>query len=442
MNLAKLDILKSYHFLLFFISIFFLNVGISLSYSVIFILFFILFFLEKKSTFFFKENNLFLFFLAFFILLSFFLLKNDFVDIKKYIKQLLYLKFYLLSFYIFFVFRESFHILKIFKFIFYLITLLIIDIYLQRFFNLEILGNEIFYERASGPYKQLIAGTLILFVGFHGFLIFLLNIDLIKNKIVGNLNFILLFIFYFFSIFVTGERMNFLLSLMAIFLMFILIPQKRVQIFFSFIVLILIISLSIIYNQSLNKKYNNLLKLINISKVVVEESQISNEERKLKKIKNLNSDKITNFHFVLWINSYELFKKKPFFGNGLGSYRYVCSKNDELNYFIKEGRCNTHPHNIYAEILVELGILGLAFLCFYFYKSINFFNIKSFFSRERGIYNEKESLFLSLLIIFILLLWPFKITGRLFSNFYGTIFWLNIFCFFAYNKFLLKKIRE
>ena len=52
------------------------------------------------------------------------------------------------------------------------------------------------------------------------------------------------------------------------------------------------------------------------------------------------------------------FKKNPFFGGGVRSYR------------TKMG-CTTHPHNYYLEILVDLGLIGVGIILSFTFGSIS-----------------------------------------------------------------------
>lgn len=431
MKEKAINFFKLNHFTFFLISILFLNVGISFSYFVI--LFFLLFFFHNN---YYSKKDLFFFVFFFvFIIISFFLLNEYFLKINQYLKQFLYIKFFILLLYLNFTFLEKKYFELDFRIIFYLIFLLMLDTYSQRFLNFEIFNNPIFYERASGPYRQLVIGTIILFVGFHGFLNILLNFSNKKNY----LNLILfnfIFIFYFYGIFITGDRMNFILALFSIFLMFLFLKNIRIKIFFSSILLLMLVFFTILFNKSLNKKYSNLVKLINISKVVQAENEVELKSSN-------NKTKLKNYHLVLWINSFELFKTRPLLGWGLGSYRYVCSKNDHLDYYIKEGRCNTHPHNIYAEMFVELGLIGFILFILFLYKNIKIKRLINLIcnNTQNEMPMKYKSLLVSSLIMFIILIWPMKISGRLFSNFYGTIFWFNIFFFINYANFLLKKYK-
>ena len=72
-----------------------------------------------------------------------------------------------------------------------------------------------------------------------------------------------------------------------------------------------------------------------------------------------------------YLTSIEIFKDNPLLGSGADTFRYACSKEDysKINSAEADVRCNTHPHNIFFEILSELGIIGFLvfiFFCFIF----------------------------------------------------------------------------
>ena len=183
--------------------------------------------------------------------------------------------------------------------------------------------------------------------------------------------------------------------------------------------------------------------MVNISKL---ESQniyssdkiLNNDENKKQEKKKISEKKITNLYLVHWLTAYELWKEKPIFGWGTKSFRYKCNDLEDITYFVEEGRCNTHPHNIYLEILSETGIVGLLMISLFLIYNLK--NIKIELINAYRISYNKEILILllSLTFIFLSLIWPLKTSGRLFSNFYGTIFWFNIFCLIN----LLKNIKK
>ena len=113
----------------------------------------------------------------------------------------------------------------------------------------------------------MVIGSIILYVGFYGFFHFLVSLKFKKN--IQNLFFfIFLFNFYFFSIFCTGERMNFLLSLLAIFLMFLFMKKFRLKIIISTIIMFLLVLLTLNKNESLGAKYSNFAKVLNLNSII------------------------------------------------------------------------------------------------------------------------------------------------------------------------------
>ena len=67
-----------------------------------------------------------------------------------------------------------------------------------------------------------------------------------------------------------------------------------------------------------------------------------------------------------YVTAYDIYKENKFFGSGYRTFREVCSPRNEeylnqkynLNISIDSG-CSTHPHNIYFEVISELGLFGI-----------------------------------------------------------------------------------
>jgi O-antigen ligase len=55
-------------------------------------------------------------------------------------------------------------------------------------------------------------------------------------------------------------------------------------------------------------------------------------------------------------------EENKIFGNGVRSFRIECNKYRD----IKKNACSSHPHNIYLELLSEVGLIG-----FFFFHYIN-----------------------------------------------------------------------
>ena len=60
-----------------------------------------------------------------------------------------------------------------------------------------------------------------------------------------------------------------------------------------------------------------------------------------------------------------MFLDNKIFGQGPKSYRYLC-KDDRFK--INKWSCSTHPHNYYAQLLAETGLIGflIIFMIFLF----------------------------------------------------------------------------
>ena len=117
--------------------------------------------------------------------------------------------------------------------------------------------------------------------------------------------------------------------------------------------------------------------------------------------------------------SIEIYKDYPIIGSGLRTFRIVCSdpKYDNIDSSEYEVRCNTHPHNIYLEILSETGIIGfIIFISFIIFITFKFITI---IIRKANLNNEELYLF----ITFFLLFSPLQTTGAFFSTWNGMFYW-------------------
>ena len=106
---------------------------------------------------------------------------------------------------------------------------------------------------------------------------------------------------------------------------------------------------------------------------------------------------------------------------------FATLENDQKKVF----SCDTHPHNIYFEIIAETGFFGFVFFIFFLFYLIIFINKIHKNSKEESILKG-----LSFSIIFIFF-WPIATTGSFFNNYNSALIWFNIgFLFF------LQKIRK
>ena len=141
----------------------------------------------------------------------------------------------------------------------------------------------------------------------------------------------------------------------------------------------------------------------------------------------LNKD---NQYFAHYSTAWQIAKDFPLTGVGLKNFRNYCNNEIYLKqvYPTFKGRnCSTHPHNLFFEIISELGFLGFAVFYsifgFFFYLSlINSFKYKNIFLFGNTIF---------LITHFI----PFLPRGSFFSNWNAMLFWT----IFGISLYLLNK---
>ena len=123
--------------------------------------------------------------------------------------------------------------------------------------------------------------------------------------------------------------------------------------------------------------------------------------------------------------SIEIFKKNKLFGSGIKTYRISC-KQIKIDY---KKNCSTHPHNIFFQLLSEMGLFGIAL-----YLIVLFFVTKELllflFSKKK----RDPSVFF--LLSFFFYFNPILPSGQFFNNWYMGIgtFPLIFYFYLKINK--------
>ena len=194
------------------------------------------------------------------------------------------------------------------------------------------------------------------------------------------------------------------------------------MIFFIFITSYFKIGKANTFNRIFIKTYNQ------ISKVEINSNKSDTKIKKELKKFNIYSEDHEG-HILLALN---LFEKNKIFGIGPKGFRHYCRK---VNYAPKIGICSTHPHNMLIQIVLELGLIGLAFyiiaaifVLFNFFKSI-----------VRHKFNYDYLAFYSITLGLIINLLPFIPGGNFFNNWISIILYYNIGLYlYSYKKCILK----
>ena len=285
------------------------------------------------------------------------------------------------------------------------------DLFIQFFYHKNLIGlsSPIKYHRLSGFMgDELKAGSLLLAISFTA------TCFLIAHTKLKNTALLMLFISLL-TIFITGDRSNFIKSIIiAVFLLLLIDKKYLKKVFFLSILSLTIVSFTISNNAVFKERYLN--------KIYYE-------------LKS-NSFKINNYiknneYGKIYTSAYSLFLEKKIFGLGNKNYRIICEENFQHKYNlniknIEKLKCNTHPHQIYFEILSEHGLFGLMIMLIVLLAFIyhNFYYV----------YISKNILLTSMFISIIITFIPLLPGGSFFTSFNATLFWINFSFYYAYKN--------
>ena len=166
------------------------------------------------------------------------------------------------------------------------------------------------------------------------------------------------------------------------------------------------------------------------------------KERYINKIfQDLSSNNFNVIKFIdnteygeIYSTSIKVFEKFKVFGIGNKNFRLICDDGFRKNFALeneideKQLRCNTHPHQIYLEILSEHGLFGFIFLIIFLFLFLKN-NLNKLFKEKNLLLN---CLFITLFINFI----PIIPSGSFFTSFNATLFWTNFSLFYSYKKII------
>ncbi len=366
--------------------------------------------IEIKFSFYKSQVLLGLFFLYFYLIFNSFIS----VDISSGIYRnfgFVRFIFYFIAFnYIFHYYKNSKNILKI-----WLITflVLVIDVYIERITGSNILGFgkieidgviQADGDRVMSFFKdEAISGAFI--AGF----IFIVSgyiFSSFKKNDYSKIFSFLIISFFFIGILITGERSNSLKVTLGLFIFILIIDYIKFRTkFLIFGIFISIFFLAITFSDYLKMRYYGQIYLTLIEK-------------------EARSKFFNHFYFELYKSGYSVFENYPLFGVGNKNYRVETCDREKKEKNLKYA-CNTHPHQIYFELLSEHGILGtIIILSIIFY--LTFRLLKIILLSQNYI---QAGAFSYILINFI----PVLPSGAFFNDFNLTLFMINFSIMYAVN---------
>jgi O-antigen ligase len=214
--------------------------------------------------------------------------------------------------------------------------------------------------------------------------------------------------------------MPYLIFFFSTFILLIILKYYRIHLFVSLILTIFLFLFFFNNYKIVKNRYISLageLELVKITKLF--KKNISYKSALPKNISK-EDDNLKGDYLKIYNASLHIFLENPFLGTGLKSFLYECKKLQNNNNSNKSFTCSTHPHNIYLEILVNQGILGLILFLLFIVILINNNYSKIIFSQ---VTIEKKILSIFFFTILISELIQKRYYGRIFTNVNGSAFW-------------------
>ena len=395
---------------LFLISILPLSIIVGPSISLLNTLLIVILFLITFNSYKIKIEKIFLLYLL--IILYVYLIFNSFIsiDYKEGIyRNLGFLRFVILFIAINLFFKISSSQFQFLNFWSLIVLIVVFDSFIEFSFGKNLLGygDDLYVDRIVSFFKdEPIVGAYLL--GFNFIIVGYFFEKFYKQNL--KLKLALFFILFILvgCILITGERSNGIKAIIGL-MIFLFLNNKisakiKILIFlFSLVFTVLIISNS----NYLKVRYGQQLF-----------TQLFDNNQRDQFIQN-------NLYLKLYKSGLAVFKDNPIFGVGNKNYRVITTKNIETK-INEDYILNTHPHQIYIELLSEHGLVGTIILLSIFFYLI-FKNLKIIIISRNSI---QLGCFTYLIINFL----PILPSGSFFNDFSSTLFWINLSIMYACNK--------
>ena len=327
---------------------------------------------------------------------------TDYSNYDGLVRSIGFIKYIFLAYAFRLLVKNKIDLDKIIKNWLLIISIIIIDVLFEKAFGHNILGNiSPDATRVVSFFNgELVVGGLVLCFGFVIATYFLdKNLDF-KSKVFFNA----FLIFIPLSIFISGEKSNFIKSFIIFSIIVFLIDKKKLLInkkIFS-IFFIITLSVSVFFSESIRIKHTETFKRILI---------VKNSEKFMDRFQNIK-------YFSHYDVAIKIFKDFPITGVSGKNFRNFChnKKYYDKNIQFSNSRCNTHPHQVHFEILSEHGLVGYLFL---------FYILFTFLKKNLFTAKLSKNIFHYTLILYLIIFFaPLLPGGAIFSTFNGALFWI------------------
>jgi len=305
-----------------------------------------------------------------------------------------------------------------------------LNIFSQHIIGFDAFGHEPFDGRYNGLFEsEAIAGSYIQ----KFFLVSILSILLLNIQ--KKTKFILAIVttnILGLGVLLSLDRMPFIIYLFSIIVLIAILKNFRLKFLISLILIIFIFLFTFNNYDPVKNRYMSLSNEFQLAKIKNLFSFYSKKEEISAK-KNENEDyNLSGDYLKIYVAAYKVFLENFFIGSGVKSFEFECNKLKENNE--KNITCSTHPHNIYMEILVNQGIIGILIFIIFLFSLIK----KNYLEKLLSKNSSKENLLIIFFfIILISELLPFRSYGSIFQTVTGSIFWFFI-ALISSNPFMKK----
>ena len=404
--------IKLIYFLSIFVPVFAITGPFLADLSVCIIgILFIIFCVNKKGKNLLEYKKYVIFFLILYLILILSAINSTYT--QQSIKIFFYIRFFIYFLAIVYLINE----LKNYRYIFFevlkiIFYVLFLDSAFQFFFHFNILGISPIKNFVTDSNGKTMVSSIVL-TSFFG-----------NEKILGSylVRLFPLFIYLFFfvkkkTIFIDFAYISIIAS--ALILLTIL-SNERITVLYSFFIFLFLLLFFVYFYKKKKYIFFIFLTLLPLCAFIF---NINNSNQKIyhtyQQIRPDNSFVFfSTTHAKYAISSIEIFKKNILFGSGPKTFLVSC---ENSGFSWEKDECNIHPHNIFFQILSELGLLGIAI---YFYLLFIFGKLFTSYFKEK---NKK----IFLLISIFMFLNPFFPAGNLFNNWFNIVNWISIPFIFA-----------
>ena len=359
-----------------------------------------------KIKYFFLDKLLFLFFILILItgtINDFYFYSNK-IPWKGYyfatmLKSLFFIKYILLYIVLRYLIEKNIFNLKFFFITCFFGTLFVSFDIIYQFVNGEdIFGFKGIHRNLSGPFgDELIAGGYIQRFSIFSFFLIPLFYRQNFNRYLKYL-IPILFVIFFTTIILSGNRMPLLLFLFAISLIIIFNKQTRKFLLPTLFVATLIFYILISFNSKVKVNFTAFYNQISRMTVIVLNGDFKNKSMPP--------------YLKQFVTFYDTWRMHKFIGGGIKNFTYYCHKRPNI---VKDSKsiCNMHPHNYYLEILTETGIVGFSIITLFFLIIVYLTLIKKYFLTS-ALNNNK--IIVPFIFLFLVEIFPIKSTGSFFTT--------------------------